>query len=338
MKNKVLNINSNLFIILLLLFFTSYVNCSESNPQPEEEQQKGFVGRHGFLSVKGISLTDQQGEALMLRGVSLGWHNWWSQFYNKETVAWLKKDWNANIIRAAIGVDPDGAYIDNPEKAMQCLYTVIDAAIENDMYVIIDWHSHTIKKEEAIAFFTLVSSKYKDHPNIIYEIFNEPEEQSWAEIKAYSEEMIKTIRQIDKKNIILVGCPHWDQDIHLVADDPILGHENIMYTVHFYAATHKKHLRDRADYALKKGIPVFISECASMEATGDGPIDHTSWQEWLVWMEANKLSWVTWSVSGKDETCSMVKDVTSPLTGWTENDLKPWGRIVKRTLKEYNGR
>jgi len=330
-------IRNGLLTIILFLFCINNINCTEDSVS-EDGLPKGFVDKHGFLSVQGVVLTDQYNQALMLRGVSLGWHNWWSEFYNKETVSWLKADWNSNMIRAAIGVDPEGAYIDDPQKAMQCLYDVVDAAIENKMYVIVDWHSHTIKTEQAKEFFIQVATKYKDYPNIIYEVFNEPVDQSWEEVKAYSEELIKTIRAIDKKNIILVGCPHWDQDIHLVADDPITGYDNIMYTVHFYAATHKKELRDRTDYAIGKGIPVFISECASMEASGDGPIDHASWQEWLDWMETNKLSWVTWSVSSKDETCSMIKDASSPLSGWQDNDLKEWGQIVKRTLKEYNGK
>ncbi|NDV77400.1 glycoside hydrolase family 5 protein [Dysgonomonas sp. 511] len=323
---------------LLFLFCMFFADCLGATPSLVEGKPQGFVGKHGFLSVKGKHLVDCNGDVIALRGVSLGWHNWWSEFYNKETVAWLNTDWDATLIRAAIGVDPDGAYISNPDKAMQCLYNVINAAIENNMYVIVDWHSHTIKADEAKAFFTQVATKYKDYPNIIYEIFNEPENQSWEEVKAYSEELIKTIRQIDKKNVILVGCPHWDQDIHLVADNPIVGYENIMYTIHFYAATHKQDLRDRADYALNKNIPVFISECASMEATGDGPINYESWQQWLNWMEANRLSWVAWSVSAKDETCSMVKDSSSPLSRWNDNDLKEWGQIVRKTIKEYNGK
>lgn len=334
MNYKVLK-DSHLAVLLFLFCF--FCICCSGTSQTVVKPQN-FIEEHGSLSVKGKYLVDQHGEILVLRGISLGWHNWWSEFYNKETVSWLNKDWNSNLIRAAIGVDPEGAYRDNPQKAMQCLYNVVDAAIQNDMYVIVDWHSHTIRTEEAKEFFTQVATKYKDYPNIIYEIFNEPEQQSWEDVKAYSEEIIKTIRRIDKENIILVGCPHWDQDIHLVADDPIVGYENIMYTVHFYAATHKKELRDRTDYAMNKGVPVFISECASMEATGDGPIDHESWQQWLEWMESNRLSWVTWSVSAKNETCSMIKDTSSPLSNWQDEDLKEWGKIVKETLKVYNGK
>lgn len=82
--------------------------------------------------------------------------------------------------------------------------------------------------------------------------------------------MIGVIRENDPNNIILVGNPHWDQDLHLVAEDPIQNETNIMYTMHFYAATHDKWLRDRTDAAIAKGIPVFVSECGASEANGDG--------------------------------------------------------------------
>ena len=239
-------------------------------------------------------------------------------------------------IRAAIGVDPKKGYIDNPDFSIACLTNVVDAAIENNMYVIIDWHSHHIRLEEAKAFFTLAAEKYKDYPNIIYEIYNEPIDDSWEEVKAYSEEIIKTIRSIDKDNIILVGTPHWDQDIHLAADNPITGYKNIMYTLHFYAGTHKQELRDRADYALSKNLPIFVSECAGMNADGDGTINLEEWNTWKEWMNQHQMSWAAWSIADKNETCSMIKSKKSPAYGWTENDLKEWGKIIQNTLQKEN--
>lgn len=305
-----------------------------SHGYAQERREDTFVGKHGQLSVKGTSLVDKNGEKLVLRGVSFGWHNWWSRFYDEKTVTWLQDDWNCNLVRAAIGVEPDGVYLQNPELAYKCLDAVVETAIKKGLYVIIDWHSHSIKTEEAKAFFTHVANKYKGYPNIIYEVFNEPVEDSWEDVKSYSVEIIKTIREIDDKNIILVGTPHWAQDIHLAADNPITGFDNIMYTLHFYAATHKQELRDRGDYALSKGLPLFVSECASMEATGDGPIDHQEWNTWLDWMGKNNLSWIVWSISSKDETCSMIKDNTSSISGWKNEDLKEWGNIVREILRK----
>lgn len=296
----------------------------------------GFVTKHGQLSVKGTSLVDSKGDAIMLRGVSLGWHNWWSRFYNKETVSWLSTDWNANLIRAAIGVEPDGAYLQNKELAFDCLTKVVDAAIAEDIYVIIDWHSHNILLDDAKEFFTKMATRYGKYPNVIYEIYNEPEKDSWEEIKTYAEEVIKTIRAIDSDNVILVGTPHWDQDVDIAANNPIMGVENVMYTLHFYAATHKQELRDKAQYALDKKLPLFVSECASMEATGDGPINKQEWNNWVQFMEKNKLSWVVWSIADKDETCSMIESTKSPSTGWSDKDLKEWGLLVKEILREKN--
>ncbi|MDR2146219.1 MAG: cellulase family glycosylhydrolase, partial [Tannerella sp.] len=313
----------NIFLPFLMLFI---VACGQ------KQNADTFVGKHGKLSVKGTVLIDQKGDTLVMRGVSFGWHNWWSRFYNTKTVDWLNEDWNCNLIRAAIGVEPKGGYLTNPDFANQCLDSVIDAAIKNGMYVIVDWHSHGIRTDEAKEFFTRVATKYHQHPNIIYEIFNEPVRQSWEEIKEYSEEIIKTIRTIDKENIILIGSPHWDQDIHIAADNPLEGYHNIMYALHFYAGTHKQGLRDRADYALQKGLPLFVSECAAMEASGNGPIDYVSWNEWTKWMRDNHLTWVAWSVADKDETCSMIKDTTVPISGWLDKDLKTWGKIVKNEL------
>lgn len=310
--------------ILLLLFF-----AFASNAQ--------FVKEHGQLRVEGTQLVDKSGVPISLRGVSFGWHNWWPQFYNKKTVKWLHKDWNANVLRAAMGVDADeNCYLKNSKHSKAKLEAVVDAAIKEDIYVIIDWHSHKIHLEEAKAFFAGMSQKYGKYPNVIYEIFNEPEKQSWEEVKAYSEIIIAEIRKNDPDNIILVGSPSWDQDVHLPAKDPIKGYENLMYTMHFYAATHEKWLRDRVDQAMADGLPIFISESAGTEATGDGKLDLKAWQEYIDWMESKKLSWITWSVSSKDETCSFLLPTASPNGKWTEKDLKESGRKTREYLKKLN--
>ena len=101
------------------------------------------VKQWGQLQVKGAQLCDQSGNPVVLRGVSLGWHNIWPRFYNKNAVKWLVKDWHANIIRAAMGIQIDDNYLENPDFALKCITQVVDAAIKNDTYVIIDWHAHT---------------------------------------------------------------------------------------------------------------------------------------------------------------------------------------------------
>lgn len=313
-------------IVLFLVF-----SCSVANAQ--------FVKNHGQLSVKGTQLVDKNQNPIVLRGVSFGWHNWWGKFYNKEVVQTLHTDWNANVLRAAMGVDADkNCYIKSPEDSKAKIEAVINEVIEQDIYVIIDFHSHNIHLKEAKVFFEEMSKKYGKYPNIIYEVFNEPDKESWAEVKAYSEEIIKVIRANDPKNIILVGSPHWDQDIHLPAKDPILGFDNLMYTMHFYAGTHGKWLRNRTDEAIKSGLPIFVSESAGMEASGDGPLDNKSWQTYIDWMEERKISWITWSVSDKVETCSFLKPNANSNGKWKDVDIQESGLKTREYLRKYNAK
>jgi endoglucanase len=292
------------------------------------------VKKHGNLSVKGTQLTDEHGNATILNGISYGWHNWWPRFYNKESVKWLATDWKCSVVRAAMGVEPKGAYIDDPEGSKAKIEAVIQGAIANDIYVLIDWHSHSIKLNEAKVFFAEMAGKYGKNPHVIYELYNEPVKDSWQQVKEYSIELIKTIRAIDPDNVILVGNPHWDQDLNLVADDPIQGFTNIMYTCHFYAATHGKSLRDRCDYAIKKGIPIFISESAGMEASGNGSIDYPAWQNWIDWCAVNKISLITWSIADKNETCSMLKQNASSEGNWKDDDMKESGIKTRELLRK----
>ena len=293
------------------------------------------VKKHGDLKVDGIQLKDSKGNAVVLRGMSFGWHNWWPRFYTPGAVEWMHKDWGINVVRAAMGIEPDGGYLKRTEWSKQTIKNVVDAAIKENIYVIIDWHSHNINLKEAKEFFAEMATTYGKNPHVIYEIFNEPDEESWQAVKEYSIEVIKTIRAIDPDNIILVGSPHWSQDVHLAADDPIKGFSNLMYTMHFYAATHKQWLRDRCDYALKKGLPIFISESAGMESSGDGPLNLEEWNKWIAWAEQNKISWITWSVSDKNETCSVLLPTAGADGKWKESDLKESGIKTKEMLKKY---
>lgn len=315
------------------------------------------------LKVSGTALLNAEGDTVVFHGLSYGWHNIWPRFYNAASLKTFHQEWGCNIFRAAIGADDSAlsdnpnairGYIGEPERALECLYALVDAAIENDCYIIVDWHSHFLHPEQAEEFFTKVATKYKGVPNVIYELFNEPVcfsfengaenpyedlgspeamTEYWKALKAYGERMIAAITAIDPSHpLILMGCPSWDQRIDLPSCDPIEGYDNLMYTVHFYAATHKEELRAASDYALSKGLPIFISECAACEASGDGCLDEESWAQWNAWTAERNISMISWSISDKVETCSMLVPGASAEGPWADEDIKPWGQMVKDWL------
>lgn len=316
-----------LLLTLSVCAFCSMLSFAQTKP----------VKQWGQLQVRGAQLCDQQGNPVVLRGVSFGWHNIWPRFYNKKAVRTLHRDWNATVVRAAMGVTTvEDNYLENPTFALQCVEPVIKAAIKEGIYVIIDWHAHEMHTQKAKEFFSKMAQKYGRYPNIIYELYNEPVEDSWESLKQYASEIITEIRRYDPDNIILMGCPHWDQDIHLVAESPLTGVSNVMYTLHFYASTHKEYLRDRMEDAAKRGLPIFVSESGVTEASGNGKIDPESQQLWLDRMEKLKISWVCWSLSDKDESCSMLLPRATATGPWADDVIKRSGKLTKGYLLKYN--
>ena len=206
------------------------------------------------------------------------------------------------------------------------------------MYVIIDWHilsdgNPAKNKKQAISFFKYMAKKYKNQNNIFYEICNEPNGgTSWNRIKGYASSVIKIIRKYDKKNIILVGTPTWSQDVDVAADSPIKGYSNIMYTFHFYAATHGDSYRQKVQAAIQKGLPVFVSEFGISESSGNGRIDKNEANKWMQFLKKNKISYVCWSLCNKNESCSLLKSSCSRTENFKKSDLSQaglWYKSVK---------
>ena len=323
---------------ILNIVLSAGILAAACTPQPPQVER---------LHVEGTALMNESGDTVQLRGMSLGWNVLWPRFYNPDAVSHMVRDWNAELVRAAVGVELRASdsqakcYLDDPGFGKKCACTIVDAAIDNGVYVLVDWHAHGLHTEEAVEFFTYMAEKYKGVPNVIYEIWNEPSyrdhvnqiDYTWAEIKEYSIEVIKAIRAVEKDAVIVVGTPRWSQNVDDAADDPIIGYDNLMYTLHFYAGTHKDWLRAKGDYAMNKGLALFVTECGGMNADGQGPIDSESTRAWIEWMDRNSISYAFWSVSDKDETCSMLYPSALSEGPWDDDVLSPWGKYVKNELE-----
>jgi endoglucanase len=317
--------------ISMLLIYIAAVSAGEPTP----------VEKHGKLSVKGNKIVDQHGNPVQLRGMSLFWSQWMGDFYNESAVKWLVDDWKVTIIRAALGVkheDTKSGYLyDGSEKKK--ITTVVDAAIKKGIYVIIDWHDHYAHKnqKESVKFFKEMASRYGEYPNVIYEIFNEPVKESWTDVvKPYSEAVVSAIRSIDPDNLIILGTPYWCQNVDEAANDPLEG-ENLAYSLHFYAASHKGELRDKAEAALDKGVALFVTEFGTCVATGNGFLDTAETEEWFDFMDKHHLSWCNWSIANKDETSAALLPGTRPIGYWQASNLTASGKIIRRKLRQYAG-
>lgn len=297
-------------------------------------QEKTPVETHGTLQAYAARLFDEHGNQVQLRGMSFFWSQWMGQYYTPETVKWLCEDWKCSVVRAAMGVEK-GGYISNPDLEKAKLETVVQAAIDEGIYVIIDWHSHEAQKytNEAVAFFGEMAQKYGQYPNIIYEIYNEPVNVGWSDVvKPYSETVIAEIRKYDQKNLILLGTTNYAQNVDESALDPIVGDPNVAYTVHYYSDTHKQWLRDKALFAMQKGLTIFISEFGTCDASGNNGFNPEESRIWWDFANEYGISWCNWSIADKEETASALKPGALDTGGWSESDLTESGKLVKAEL------
>lgn len=313
----------------------------QATPEPTKKPvQDGLSPLH----VEGSMLCDENGELVQLRGISTHGLAWFPQYVNEECFKEFKEDWNANIVRLAMYTAENGGYCTggNKDSLKQLVMDGVEYATKNDLYVIIDWHilsdgNPNTYKDEAKKFFDEMSKAYKDYPNVIYEVCNEPNGgTSWKDVKSYAEEVIAVIRENDEDNIIIVGTPNWSQYVDQAAADPITQYDNIMYALHYYAATHKEDLRKKMVNAYNAGLPIFVTEYGICDASGNGAIDQYQADAWVKEMNNYGISYVAWNLSNKNETSAIIKSSCNKVSGFGHDDLSESGKWLYTMLTEHS--
>ena len=296
--------------ILMCTVVSGFASALDVTPK-----KVGPVSYYGALHTSGSKIIGEKNNLqAMLRGVSLFWSDATGlPYYNPTVISWAVDNLKIDVFRYAMGIeytDSDGgtknkideqfSYKSAPEGQLATIDKMVQAAIENDVYIIIDWHSHRAHLETNIAksFFEYISQKYKDVPNIIYEIYNEPVSRNggdWSTIKDYANTICEVIRA-NTQNLIIVGTPNWSQHPEQGAKDPVQS-TNIAYVFHFYAATHSKgSYSGYVSGALSAGYPVFISEWGTTNADADGEPNSSATSEWTSFMDQNMIPNCNWSL------------------------------------------
>ena len=298
-----------------------------------------IVENTGKLSVNGTKIVNSEGEEVVLKGMStFGIHNC-EGFFTEETVKTLAEDWGCTVLRFAMTTEGNSDdYTSNPEKYFNEMCDCINMCIDQDIYVIVDWHilydgDPNEYKAEAIDFFSRISALYGDKPNVLYEICNEPngmrydnesEPVDWPNVvKPYAESLVAAIRANDPDNIIIIGTPTWSQDVDIASASPVSG-TNLMYTAHFYAGSHGQELRDKITTARNNGCAVFITEWGTTNDSGKGELFEAETAEWMAFVDENNISWCNWSVGGSNTGSTNVLKFKSQILTVEEKYAGHW--------------
>lgn len=294
-----------------------------------------IVETHGRLRTvpgKSYFIGEKSQQIVAPAGVSLFWSSAADKYYNHHVVKHLRDQFNAQIVRAAMTAWSSWStgYIQEPQRYKQHAITIADAAIEFGIYAIIDWHCEGDNSgyvEQAKTFFSEMAQKYASHPNIIYEIWNEPKDQTWNDkIRPYCVEVVKAIRQHDPNNLILCGTQTWSQKVEDAAKNPIPD-ANLGYVLHFYSNLHGPWLyRNKADL----GVPLFVTEWGT-------PGQHANTKGFVDWLQSKNVPHCSWAANNKNEPLSYFVPSSRNFTGpWNlRTELTSTGNIFLDLLQNW---
>lgn len=290
------------------------------------------------LSVRGTQLYNEQGQPVLLRGISSHGITWYPEYANYRSLKTLK-DYGANVFRVAMYVEQNDGYLDEPELNKKLLYSAVENSLAAGMYTIVDWH--VLRDEDpnrhidkAIPALEEIAKRYGDEPGILYEICNEPNgDTDYEDVKNYADQVIPVIRKYAPNAVILVGTPRFCTSLSDAIEDPI-EYPNVMYTYHYYAGLSDcRFAMKEISKGLDHGLPVFISEWGidGEEATKAQVEDTKSFLDFL---DQKNISWVNWSLSNKREGYSLIDPKSDKLYGWDYPDFTNTGRFVLSYLSK----
>jgi aryl-phospho-beta-D-glucosidase BglC (GH1 family) len=305
-------------------------------PDPEINVNGTPLEINGQLHVADGFLMNQWDQPIQLRGMSTHGLQWHANCLKDSSLDLLADTWGADFLRLSVYVQ-EGGYEDDPGRMRGFVDENVDRLLERGMYALLDWHQLSpgdpnYNTELAKEYFTHMASNHGAKGNVIYEICNEPNGVGWSKIEEYAMEVIPVIRDIDPESVIVVGTPDWCLSPDAVIDNE-LPFENIMYTSHFYAASHGADSRRSVQRAADAGLAIFVTEFGTQTYSGGGTNDFGASQTWLDLLADNKISWSNWNFSDDPLSGAAWTIGTCKGQNWSDERLKEAGLWIKDKLK-----
>ena len=334
-------------LLTAILLVSALAACGKASAAPTPvDDGRARPSSCGKLRVVGGKLCAESGEPVMLRGLSLNGLITSESYLNEELFRELARSDGVNLFRLPMytyGVGSVG-YCANGDKERhkEAVARGVELARAQDMYVLIDWHilsdgDPNTYIDDALSFFAEMAERFSGNNNVLYEICNEPNGVDWPTVRQYAERVIPVIREKDPDSVIIVGNPDWSKDLYSVAADP-LDFDNILYTLHFYSASHGQEYRDMTEQLSRQGLPIFVTEFGVTASSGGFPRDLESADAWIELLERENISYCMWSLSAAAEPCSALRFGVLKYSGFEEGDFTETGLWILDTLARHNTR
>ena len=258
------------------------------------------VGGGGLLPelhVEGNQIQTKDRKAVWLQGLCVDSMEWSAAGEKiQESIAVAIDQWKSNVIRLPVkenfwfGRGPWQKKGEGGIAYRKLVDAAVDSAGAHGAYLVLDLHSFGAPTTQHLEFWKDAAIRYKNHPAVLFELFNEPHSISWetwrdgaslkgpknknadvgakennedngGDVSTGMQSLVDAIRATGARNIVIAGGLDWGYDLSGVAAKFALrdhdGGRGIVYSSHIYPW--KKDWQARTLDAAAK-YPIFVGE------------------------------------------------------------------------------
>jgi len=321
------------------------------------------------LKVKKTQVLNSRDEPVRLRGVNAACLEWTSdgEGHILDTVKTAIKDWQVNVIRLPLAQDrwfgkaPDQK--DEGKAYRELVDKVVGLCAGQGCYIILDLHwsdagewgkqigQHVMPDRNSLEFWKSCARIYKNHPAVIFDLYNEPHNVSWdiwlkgGEVteKAFRRNPQKTfqavgmqalldaVRETGANNVIIAGGLDWAYDMSGFLEGKQLADptgNGVIYANHAYPF--KGDTVERWIAKMEKAtkvLPVIVSEFGAQSRGAPGARGQTG-EQWvrhvLQALHDHDWAWTAWDLHPRAGP-RLISD-------WKYTPTPSFGKWVKQAL------
>jgi TolB protein len=329
-------------LVVALSAVAEVAQVTEGEPWKEVQEPTAPIERHADsplpLKVAGARILNSKGQPVRLRGVNTASMEWTSdgEGHILNTVKTAIQNWHVNHVRLPLAQDrwfgkaPDQK---DEGKAYRALVKqVVDLCSAAGCYVILDLHwsdagewgkqigQHVMPDRNSLEFWKDLASTYKNHPAVIFDLYNEPHDVSWqiwrdggqVTEKAFRRNPARTyeavgmqglldaVRDAGARNVVIAGGLDWAYDMSGFLEDKQLADprgNGVIYANHAYpfkGDTVERWITKME--AATTTIPVIVSEFGSDSRGGAGRTGEQWVRQVLQALEDHQWNWTAWDL------------------------------------------